>query len=131
MVQQMAPGISVRRRVLFAAAAVCLSAAGSLSLVELVLRKLEDQSAPVADYGDVFDGALSAGGQLLPDFDGPVSDGQGGLVRWKTNSDGFRNDREFERKRIPGGLRILSLGDSFAAGYRVGQRPTRAVWSGN
>ena len=95
--------------------------------MELVLRKLEDQSVPVADYGDVFDGALSAGGQLLPDFDGLVSDGLGGLVRWKTNSDGFRNDREFARTRIPGGLRILSLGDSFAAGYRVGQEETYSL----
>ena len=114
----------VPRRVRLAAAAVCLSAAGSLTLVEFVLRKLEHHSAPVADYGDVFDGALSAGGQLRPEFDALVSDGLGGLVRWKTNSDGFRNDREFDRKRIRGGLRILSLGDSFAAGYRVGQEET-------
>ena len=45
-------------------------------------------------------------------------------MRWHNNASGFRNDQEFSQEPPPGVLRILSLGDSFVAGYRVGQEET-------
>ena len=53
-----------------------------------------------------------------------MTDGYGGKVRWTNNAAGFRSDREFTPEPRPGVLRILSLGDSFTAGYRVGQDET-------
>ena len=37
---------------------------------------------------------------------------------------GFRNDQEFSPKPAQNTLRILAMGDSFMAGYRVGQEST-------
>ena len=45
-------------------------------------------------------------------------------MRWHNNASGFRNDQEFSQEPPPGVLRILSMGDSFVAGYRVGQEET-------
>jgi lysophospholipase L1-like esterase len=53
-----------------------------------------------------------------------VTDGLGGKVRWTNNAAGFRSDRNFTQQPLPGVLRVLSLGDSFTAGYRVGQHET-------
>ncbi len=72
------------------------------------------------DYPDVY-GALGPGGFLRPHIDAQVV-GQGGLVQWKTNGAGFRNDADFAPVPAPGRERILLGGDSFVAGYRVDQR---------
>ena len=67
---------------------------------------------------------MSPGGRLKEGFEDQVHDGYGQSVRWKNNAQGFRNDRNFTKQPTAGVLRILSLGDSFTAGYRVGQKDT-------
>lgn len=67
---------------------------------------------------------LGKGGFLKPNFSGFVTDGTGGKVRWHNNSDGFRNDREFFPFPSASTIRIISMGDSFTAGYRVAQEET-------
>jgi hypothetical protein len=42
-------------------------------------------------------------------------------VHWLTNADGFRNSREFGSEPPPSTARIVLLGDSFSAGYRMTQ----------
>jgi len=89
----------------------------------------EEAAAPRAgrllDYPDTWRaGGLGPGGYLQEGFAAYVNDGYGGRAWWHNNSQGFRNTREFGREPPPGVLRILSLGDSFTAGYRVGQDET-------
>lgn len=79
----------------------------------------------ILDYGDVWrEGGLGEGGLLEEGFAGRVRGGYGGFVRWTNDAAGFRRDEEVARERAAGSLRILSLGDSFTAGYRVGQEET-------
>lgn len=73
---------------------------------------LKDYSQVHARYGE--------GGNLLPDLDEKMI-GETGPVRIVTNSKGFRNDREFAYHPPPGVFRILYIGDSFVAGFRVDQ----------
>lgn len=106
---------------------LALSLVLSLALAEAGLRGLEALrgEAEIPDYGDTWrDGGLGPGGFLRENFSGRVRDGYGGTVRWVNNAAGFRRDEETSRERRPGTLRILSLGDSFAAGYRVDQEET-------
>jgi hypothetical protein len=67
---------------------------------------------------------LGPGGYLRENLEIYVTDGYGGKVRWRNNAFGFRSDREFTQEPPPGVLRLLILGDSFAAGFRVGQEDT-------
>jgi hypothetical protein len=81
----------------------------------------------ILDYADTKrPQGLRWGGFLKENLDTYVTDGLGGQVRWTTNAEGFRSDRDFSREPGPGVLRILSLGDSFNAGFRVGQDETLA-----
>ncbi|HSR50252.1 MAG TPA: hypothetical protein VLV83_05450 [Acidobacteriota bacterium] len=101
----------------------------SLAAAEWLARRAESWShldATAADYGDTWapSPTLGPGGFLKPSFEGQVVDGLGGTVTWKNNSQGFRNVKEFARQPPTGTLRILSLGDSFAVGYRIGQDHT-------
>jgi hypothetical protein len=88
------------------------------------------QRHAVKDYvdlmrpGGITPGGLGPGGYLKENLNLYVTDGLGGRARWITNSKGFRNDREFSPQPPSGVLRIFSLGDSFTAGYRVGQKET-------
>ena len=49
--------------------------------------------------------------------------------RWefRTNAQGFRNDRDFLLSRQPGTLRILAVGDSHTEGFEVSQEATYSV----
>jgi len=116
-----------RRALLLLTAA--LSTLLALGLAELGLRAWEwaapRAGGPVYDYGDVWrDGGLGPGGFLQEGFSGRVRDGYGGTVPWVNNAAGFRRREETTPERAPGSLRVLSLGDSFTAGYRVGQEET-------
>ena len=85
----------------------------------------QDSRPKLLDYGDTMrTEGLGQGGYLQENFTADVTDGLGGTVRWHNNASGFRNDQEFSQEPPPGVLRILSMGDSFAAGYRVGQDET-------
>ena len=77
------------------------------------------------DYGDVYRlEGLGPGGYLRENFVGYVEDGFGGTVLWINNSQGFRNDKDFSIPPPENTFRILSMGDSFTGGYRVGQDQT-------
>jgi len=111
------------------AAAVTVVGASVLALgaAELGLRAWEraGAGADALDYGDVRrEGGLGEGGLLKKGFSGRVRDGYGGTVRWVNDAAGFRREEAVARERAPGSLRVLSLGDSFTAGYRVGQEET-------
>ena len=97
---------------------------GALLLAELFATRALSGGAP--DYGDLGlpPGAprFGPGGQLAPDQDQDVvGDGPNGRVRFATDAHGFRRDRELSPAPAAGTFRILLAGDSFAAGYRVGQ----------
>ena len=67
---------------------------------------------------------MNEGGFLKPNINTLVINAYGDQVKWITNSTGFRNTKEFTYKKPKNTFRILSLGDSFTAGYRVGQHQT-------
>jgi hypothetical protein len=95
-------------------------------LAEFCLKFMEKHGKrTVIDYGDIKrPQGLKLGGFLKENLSVYVIDGMGGRVRWTTNAAGFRSDREFTPEPRPGVLRVLSLGDSFTAGYRVDQHET-------
>ena len=73
------------------------------------------------DYGDVYGTTiLNPGGRLRRSVTMDVV-GEKGMVRWRTNADGFRNTQEFASSPASNVLRIALLGDSFVAGYRIDQ----------
>ena len=93
-----------------------------LFIAEIALFYTEKQHL---DFADTFREDIGRGGFLKENFDDfVIGSYYGSQVRWRNNSAGFRSDREFTEKPAPGVLRILSIGDSFTAGYRVGQEET-------
>lgn len=120
----------VHKKVWLIVLTIFLSFSVALVLAEFSLRKIERyqrkyKPQKLIDYGDtVRRNGLGPGGFLQENFTAYVTDGLGGTGRWHNNASGFRHDREFSQEPPPGVLRILSLGDSFVAGYRVGQEET-------
>ncbi|MCB9446962.1 MAG: hypothetical protein H6585_01290 [Flavobacteriales bacterium] len=84
----------------------------------------------LADYGDTWklpsrsQVNVSGGGYLKPDFKTSIIGENGEPVAYATNAFGFRNSYEVTKNKPSGTQRILSLGDSFNAGYRIGQTST-------
>jgi hypothetical protein len=118
----------VRAR-LRALATVVVSSALALGLAEGALRLRARVHRPAAkrglDYGDTLRGdQLGPGGFLKEGFEGRVVDGLGGSVSWRNNAQGFRRREDTPETPFPGVARILSMGDSFTAGYRVDQEET-------
>jgi len=93
------------------------------------LRLRERVAAPAPkgglDYGDALraDG-LGPGGFLKESFEGRLVNGLGGTVSWRNNAQGFRRSEDTPEEPAPGVVRVLSMGDSFTAGYRVDQEET-------
>jgi lysophospholipase L1-like esterase len=118
----------VRAR-LKAAVSVLASSVLALGLAEGTLRLRERVRAPAAkgglDYGDALraDG-LGPGGFLKEGFEGRVVNGLGGTAFWRNNAQGFRRTEDTPETPLPGVVRVLSMGDSFTAGYRVDQEET-------
>ena len=132
--------MSRRKKICFAAIIMTLSTVVSLIAAELSLRFLEkynaNQRQHFLDYSDTWrSGGVGPGGYLKEGFKGQVLDGYGGTVTWINNSQGFRNQQDFSKRPPQGTLRILSMGDSFTAGYRVDQNDTFSkqleIWSTN
>jgi hypothetical protein len=115
-------------KILFVVASIILSFAAAVVLAEVFLGVKEQYvGKSLPDYIDTKrPQGLGLGGYLKENFNAYVTDGLGGKVRWTTNAQGFRSDREYSQEPPPGVLRILSLGDSFNAGFRVGQNDTLA-----
>lgn len=102
-----------------------------ISVAASALMKAGTDNDAIAnlDYGDVHqepkDTLFREGGKLVPNLDVMVvGEARNQSVRFITNSKGFRNDHEFPYFPLPDTYRILYLGDSFVAGYRVGQEST-------
>jgi hypothetical protein len=114
------------RQVRFALVSVILSLAIAVVLAEVVLGVKEKYTRrSIPDYIDTKrHQPLGQGGFLKENLNIYVTDGLGGKVQWITNAAGFRSDREFSPEPAPGVMRILSLGDSFNAGFRVDQNET-------
>jgi hypothetical protein len=86
------------------------------------LNKYSFRTTTKLDYGDVWrKNGMGEGGYLKENFSDFVIDGYGGKVFWKNNAQGFRRDNDTRTEHDDKLLRIFSLGDSFAVGYRVGQ----------
>jgi len=83
-------------------------------------------AAPLGlDYGDTWrSSGLAPGGSLKENFDAMVLGPYGNTVHWKTNAQGFRNDYDVTPEPGPGVVRVISIGDSFTAGYRLAQNET-------
>ena len=112
------------RMVIFKCLTVMVSTALALLAAELALRWVAAKTTHL-DYGDAYRAnGLGPGGYLKEGFVGDVENGYGGTVPWTNNSQGFRNDKEFSIPPPPNTYRILSMGDSFTGGYRVGQHQT-------
>ena len=119
-------GLSRKKRFVFTLIIITVSIVLSLWAANTVVRKVGHyQANKYPDYPQaVSQDRMGPGGLLKEGFEDRVHDGYGKSVRWKNNAQGFRNDRNFTKQPAPGVLRILSLGDSFTAGYRVGQEDT-------
>lgn len=99
----------------------------SLLAAELLLRVAPEgeNAGKLLDYRDSWrQGGLGLGGYLKEGFSANLQDGFGGTIRWQNNSQGFRNDKDFLVPPPANTFRILSMGDSFTGGYRVGQDET-------
>lgn len=95
----------------------------------LALVALARPAPPPLDYGDTWrlprnPDNYGPGGLLQEGLDIQVTDGLGGAVRWVNNPQGFRHEAPTLPAVQPGTRRVLSLGDSFAAGYRTAQDAT-------
>jgi acetyltransferase AlgX (SGNH hydrolase-like protein) len=96
-------------------------------LVEAALSASPDPSRPRAgllDYGDLM-GECGAGGCLKPALDVPIVS-ERGIGRFVTNRLGFRTAADVVEPKPGGLLRVLLVGDSFVAGYRMDQDDTLA-----
>ena len=77
------------------------------------------------DYGDTWRAeGFGPGGSLKENFDAMVLGPYGNTVRWKNNAQGFRNDYDVTPQPGAGVVRVMSIGDSFTAGYRLAQDET-------
>ena len=86
---------------------------------------LKPAQAQGLDYGDTWRAeGFGPGGSLKENFDAPVLDPYGNTVRWKNNAQGFRNDYDVSAEPRKGVIRLISIGDSFTAGYRLAQNET-------
>jgi len=116
------------RTTLASALTVVVSSVVALALVEGILRIAplsRRPGPPPSDYGEaVRGGDLGPGGLLKEGFEGRLTDGLGGTILWKNNAAGFRSREETAAVPPAGVVRILSMGDSFVAGYRVDQEAT-------
>ena len=110
------------QRLTFSVLAILLSTTFILVVAEIVLRVLEKKAISASlDFGDTIGGGLKEGGLLKSNLNNYVIDSVGKKVKWITNSGGFRNRNEFSKIKPLNTTRIMALGDSFMAGYRMGQ----------
>lgn len=90
--------------------------------IQTLEQKASFQQLPDYDALVQFDPERK-GGHLLPNLNLDVR-GEFGAVHFITNSQGFRNDKEFDYMPSPDVYRILLLGDSYVDGMRTDQEHT-------
>lgn len=61
---------------------------------------------------------------MKENFDAMVLGPYGNTVHWRNNAQGFRSDYDVTTEPGPGVVRVISIGDSFTAGYRLAQNET-------
>src|SRR5262245_61369217 len=88
-----------------------LEGAASLLFIANQIRRTPAAEASYSRYDETL-GWVSQPNVTRPDMYGPG-------VYLRTNSEGFRNDRDFARAVPPGKTRIICSGDSFTLGFGV------------
>jgi hypothetical protein len=88
-----------------------LEGAASLLFIANQIRRTPSAEASYSRYDETL-GWVSRPNVSLPDVYGPG-------VYLRTNSQGFRNDRDFARAVPPGKTRVICSGDSFTLGFGV------------
>ncbi len=117
------------QRLTFSLLAILLSTTFTLVVAEIVLRVFEEKAISASLYfGDTIGGGLKEGGLLKPNYNNYVIDSVGNKVKWITNSGGFRNRNEFLKIKPLNTTRIMALGDSFMAGYRMRQKDSFRIY---
>ncbi len=97
----------------------------SIGLFECSYRIFPKLFQQGVDYKSLYStSGMNPGGYLIPNIDTLVINSYGGKVPWITNSMGFRNATPTHKTKKKNTFRILSIGDSYTAGYRVGQNET-------
>jgi len=118
---------SFRKNIFFAVILAIITISTTVTILEiearLICKKRATSTNKLLDYSDTKrkEYTLGQGGYLKENFNALVNDGSGHGIRWINNSQGFRSDHDFTLEPSNGVLRILSLGDSFTAGYRIPQ----------
>ncbi|HEV8266931.1 MAG TPA: hypothetical protein VGR00_01810, partial [Thermoanaerobaculia bacterium] len=81
---------------LLAVATVVVSTSLALGLAELSLRLfVRPKKSTLLDYDTTWrKGGLGEGGFLKEGFEGEMTDGLGGRIRWKNDAQGFRRDAD-------------------------------------
>lgn len=94
-------------------------------IIRLAPNLLKPAKPQGFDYGDTWrTSGFGPGGSLKENFDAMVQGPYGNTVRWRNNAQGFRNDYDVTPEPAPGVIRVMSIGDSFTAGYRLEQNET-------
>ncbi|MDD4899617.1 MAG: hypothetical protein PHT31_07455 [Candidatus Omnitrophica bacterium] len=124
--------MGIFKKAIFAGILVAIILIVSVALGEVICRGTDKFFSSIThlDYLDVFrpnfdvTTEFSLGGLLKADFNHLVIGGYGRPVRFRTNSMGFRYNKNVALNPDPDVIRILSLGDSFTTGYRIAQNQT-------
>ena len=94
-------------------------------ILRLAPSLLTPTKSQALDYGDTWrSSGFGPGGGLKENFDAMVLGPYRNMVHWKNNAQGFRNDYDVTPEPESGVIRVLSIGDSFTAGYRLAQSET-------
>ena len=100
-----------------------------LFIFEYILNYFDHRTEFLPDYGDftldLKEITKNPGGILKPDVNTRGrSSSRWRSIHWQTDSNGFRNSNPVSMGKSDNVFRILVLGDSFSAGYRLSQEET-------
>ena len=100
-----------------------------LLLAEITVRLIPGTVSPTLDYADIkepnlFRPNIKLGGLLKPNLSTVVKGAFNEPKDFITNNEGFRYESEVLQKPNRSGKLVLSVGDSYAVGYRLAQTET-------